>query len=387
MKNIEDNVGQIAWDNKKLIDISTIIMGQSPSSENYNNEMIGMPLIQGNADIEERKTKPRTFTSQITKTCDINDILITVRAPVGSVSKSLHNAVIGRGVAAIKANINNEFLYQYLISIENTWERISQGSTFTAINSDDLKKLKVPVPSEKEQDKIAEILSTWDDAISTINKNIEFETRRKKAIVSKVYRGNLSDDPNNSSHFQRLKKYLVEVKKKNGTGDLSVLSVSNSKGFILQEEQFERVIASKDRSNYKVVEKDQFAYNPSRVNVGSIDLMVEYDKGILSPMYVVFKCLKGLESRYLYHFLKSDLFLQMIPKYTQGSVRDSLAFSGLTSMKMYIPLVQEQNSYINLLDSIDRKISLLNNEVEFLKKQKQGLMQQLLTGKIRVKVS
>jgi type I restriction enzyme S subunit len=97
------------WEEKELIKVATIKMGQSPSSDNYNDEGRGVYLIQGNADCNNRKTSPRVWTTQITKTCDIGDIIMTVRAPVGAISKCLHYACIGRGVCSIKFTNNNDY--------------------------------------------------------------------------------------------------------------------------------------------------------------------------------------------------------------------------------------------------------------------------------------
>ncbi|HRI01957.1 MAG TPA: restriction endonuclease subunit S, partial [Saprospiraceae bacterium] len=120
------------WDKKALKNVSEVIMGSSPSSASYNESKIGLPLLQGNADIKNRLSAPRIYTSEITKECQINDILLSVRAPVGTVAKSLHNACIGRGIAAIRAIDKNsqEYLYQWLISNEFAWQNISQGGTF-----------------------------------------------------------------------------------------------------------------------------------------------------------------------------------------------------------------------------------------------------------------
>ncbi len=377
---------KLDWKYEKLENVANIIMGQSPSSEYYNSEKLGLPLIQGNANIEDRKSKPKIYSTQITKICEVDDILISVRAPVGTVAKSLHKAVIGRGVAAIRPITSSEFIYQYLLSIENAWLKVSQGSTFPAINGYELRNLIVPNPPQKERDAIAEILSSWDEAINKVFHSIKNEKRKKKSIVSKIYRGQVSQSNINKEDFKRLKHFLIErTLRNNGLVD-KVLSVSNSKGFIPQDEQFDREVASKDRSNYKVVSRGEFSYNPSRVNVGSIDQLTTHDSGILSPMYVVFKCNNNLNDRYLYHFLKSDLFLQMIPKYTQGSVRDSLSFDGLCSMKLYIPILSEQLIYAQTMDAIDEYIKKLEKLLELYKLQKQGLMQQLLTGKIRVNI-
>src|SRR5690625_5155371 len=108
------------WKEAKLEQVSKIIMGVSPNSENYNVEGQGKFLIQGNADIRNRKSAPRQYTSEITKECQVGDILMSVRAPVGEIAESIHNACIGRGVCAIRNNkkADGKFLFYYLLNTE-----------------------------------------------------------------------------------------------------------------------------------------------------------------------------------------------------------------------------------------------------------------------------
>jgi type I restriction enzyme S subunit len=161
--------------------------------------------------------------------------------------------------------------------------------------------------------------------------------------------------------------------------------VTNARGFVSQEEQFERIIASDDIANYKIVEAGQFAYNPSRVNVGSIDLLRNFENGILSPMYVVFDVASDqLVPEFLYYQVKSEWFLGHIPMYVQGSVRDSLSFEGLCSIRLFIPSVAEQLAIVEVLRTVDHELALLSDILEALERQHRGLMQQLLTGRVRV---
>lgn len=152
------------WEEVELSDIAEVIMGQSPPSEGYNSEGVGLPLIQGNADIKARKTAPRSFTSIITKQCQIDDTILSVRAPVGEVARSLQEACIGRGVAAIRATKSNpDFLYQLMVFTEQAWQEFAQGSTFTAINSTDIKAFALEVPIlVDEQVQIAYLLNLCD---------------------------------------------------------------------------------------------------------------------------------------------------------------------------------------------------------------------------------
>ena len=136
------------WEEESLSDVSVVIMGSSPKSKYYNQNQIGLPLLQGNADIKNRRSAPRIFTSGITKECLVDDILMSVRAPVGSIAKSNHHACIGRGIAAIRSKKLNsqEFIFQWLLSFESKWANLSQGGTFDSINSDDLRKVALLTP-------------------------------------------------------------------------------------------------------------------------------------------------------------------------------------------------------------------------------------------------
>ena len=181
--------GVVEWHEKALSDVSAIVMGSSPRSEYYNQSQVGLPLLQGNADIKNRLSAPRIFTSEITKECTIGDILLSVRAPVGSVAKSIHHACIGRGVAAIRSDYPNsqEFLYQWLLSFEPHWIGISQGGTFDAVNSDDLRGVSVAVPSPSEQQRIAECLSSVDEVIADHARKLDALKTHKQGLMQQLF--------------------------------------------------------------------------------------------------------------------------------------------------------------------------------------------------------
>jgi type I restriction enzyme S subunit len=177
------------WEKKKLGEVAIITMGQSPESISYNTDSLGMLLIQGNADIKERVTLPRQWTSQPTKTCEIGDLILTVRAPVGSIAKSSHSACIGRGVCSIINNKSSvqEYLYQFLLSYESKWTSLEQGSTFTAVSGNDIKSLKLNLPQLPEQHKIASFLSSIDAKIESANQQITQTQTFKKGLLQQMF--------------------------------------------------------------------------------------------------------------------------------------------------------------------------------------------------------
>ena len=161
-----------------LSDIADVIMGQSPSSSSYNEKCVGLPLVQGNLDIENGKTVPRFYTSEITQVARIGDILLTVRAPVGEVAITEEDICIGRGVCAIcPKNIEDkEFIYQYLIYYKPLWSKLEQGSTFTAVSGKEIKNITSSIPRE------VSILTDIDEKI-VVEKKIAYLLHKQKQCL------------------------------------------------------------------------------------------------------------------------------------------------------------------------------------------------------------
>lgn len=178
------------WVEKPLCEIAdNIIMGQSPDSQYYNIKRIGLPLVQGNADIKDRVTIMRFFTSVITKQCNKDDFIMTVRAPVGNVAKADFECCLGRGVCAIKGN---DYIYQLLIYFEPGWEAMSTGSTFDSISGNELREVKFNLPaSKKEQAAIATLLSDMDAEIDALTSKLKKARQIKQGMMSELLTGRI----------------------------------------------------------------------------------------------------------------------------------------------------------------------------------------------------
>ena len=176
------------WEVKRLWEVAEIVMGQSPSSTNYNRQGEGLPLIQGNADVLNRETIKRVFTKQVTKRGRIGDILMSVRAPVGEVSRATFDVCLGRGVCAIR--YPNDFLYHYLIFLEPTWAKHSKGSTFDSVNSTDVKAVEIKLPSSlPEQTAIAAVLSDMDAELAALEARRAKTSDLKQAMMQELLTG------------------------------------------------------------------------------------------------------------------------------------------------------------------------------------------------------
>ena len=157
-----------------------------------------------------------------------------------------------------------------------------------------------------------------------------------------------------------------------------MLSVSNRYGFISQTEQFEeRSIASEDTTNYKVVSLNDFAYNPARINVGSIARLKNTEKGIVSPMYVCFRCREVALPEYLEQFFSTKYFSLEVEKRLEGSVRLCLSFEGLCNIPITLPSLTQQESISGKINAIIRKIQLEENYLSVLSNQKQYILSHL----------
>ena len=143
--------------------------------------------------------------------------------------------------------------------------------------------------------------------------------------------------------------------------DIPVYSVTNDKGFCTG--YFSKEVASKDKTTYKIVPHGYFAYNPSRINVGSVDWQHCEDRVIVSPLYVVFSVSPELDQRYLLHYLKSDITQAYIKTYATGSVRDNLKFSILSEFPINLPTLEEQRQIADILDGVSNIIDMRNQEV------------------------
>lgn len=163
----------------------------------------------------------------------------------------------------------------------------------------------------------------------------------------------------------RLGDYIREYSVRNKINeDIPVYSVTNSQGFC--KDYFGKEVASKDKSTYKIVPKGCFAYNPSRINVGSVDWQRNEERVIVSPLYNVFSVSSDLDNQYLYYFLKSDIALCLIKNIATGSVRDNLKLSMLYEFPINLPNIERQKEIVSTLDKLQSIITHLRTQLEKL---------------------
>ncbi|MBI6030056.1 restriction endonuclease subunit S [Clostridium perfringens] len=371
------------WRKGKLGDMSKIIMGQSPSSNAYNYNKEGLPLVQGNADITKRITTPRMYTTEITKTCEIEDIIMSVRAPVGSIAIAKQRSCIGRGVCSIKAiGINQKYLYQVLLGYEKKWLKISQGSTFESINSNDIKGVMLNIPSLQEQEKIANFLSKVDSIIEKQEKKVQYWNSYKKGMMQKIFSQKIRfKDENGRDYPEWQKKKLGNVclmfsggtpASKNKIyydGDIPFIRSAEINSFTTELKISELGLKN---SSAKIVDKGDLLYALYGATSGEVG--IARMKGAINQAILCIRS-KEIINCYLLNLLQYNKE-KIIETYIQGG-QGNLSASILKELNFDFPCLEEQTKIANFLSNIDNIIEKESKKLEELKQWKKGLLQQL----------
>ena len=281
-----------------------------------------------------------------------------------------------------KSIVDSNYLVHYFESTK--WHRQvsniagegarNHGLLNIAVN--DFFNTKHAIPPIENQKKIAKFLDLIEEKIQTQIKIINDYYSLKKAIIQHIF--------NASAQYSKvhLDIILKEISKKNKEQiHNNVLSVSNSLGFVKQSEQFvDREIASSDTSNYKIVNKNEYAYNPARINVGSIARLTNYDCGIVSPMYTVFEInTTRIIYEYFDYFLHSFTFQKQLNQRLEGSVRQCLTFNSMKNIEIELPPIEVQIEISKNMKHLDSKIKIESDYLNLLKSQKNYLLKNMFT--------
>ena len=280
-----------------------------------------------------------------------------------------------------------------------------QSTNLASINSTQLRQFPTALPPLPEQRKIADILSTWDEALEKLDALIAAKDRRKQALMQQLLTGKKRvkgfDRSRGETKHDRFGIYPADWKRvalgdiarevgaRNATGgDLPVLSCTKHRGLVLSHEYFGKRVHAEDTSGYRVVKRGEFAYATNHIEEGSIGYQNLCDAGLVSPIYTVFKTTDAVDDDYLYRVLKSPLLIHFYQINTSASVdrRGSLRYHEFSKIHIWLPPKDEQIAITKIFATADQELTLLRRQREALDQQKRGLMQRLLTGRIQVVV-
>ena len=290
-------------------------------------------------------------------------------------------------IITIKQNVYDyNFAYNQLTHYK--LNKLVFGSGQPLITSKQLKNIRIPVPPLAEQQKIAEVLGVWDEAIEKQARLIEKLALRKRGLMQRLLSAKLRL-PGFSEPWQNVKfceLFTKSIKTAEPLKKYEVLSVTKE-GIVAQKSYFNKDIASEDTSKYIVVERGDLAMSGLNFWMGSCHILTNFDEGIISPAYKVFKVTEHNNIDFIRDFVRSSMFLQALQGCSvigASIVRRNLDKEMLYEWTFKIPSLKEQTAIAEVLTAADREIELAKEKLERLRRQKRGLMQQLLTGKKRI---
>ena len=372
------------WEEERLADIADLYKGTSISKDQLSDD--GEPcILYGEL---YTKYKSETIREVISKTnidntklvrSKANDVIIPCSGETAEDIATARcvlngNILLGGDLNIIRLHGYDGTFMSYQLNGKRKYDiaKVAQGVSVVHLYGEHLKGVKTINPCLTEQKKIASLLTLLDKRIATQNKIIEDLKKLKSAIIEMEY-GQMAKS------ISHIGDFIEQISKRNKDSAIkNVLSVSNSQGFIQQSEQFEnRIVASDDTSNYKIVERNDFAFNPARINVGSIARLTTFERGIVSPMYICFRTKDILFPEYLDYYFESKQFFTEIQKRLEGSVRQCLSFEGLCNIPFSLPSIEMQQRIGKRLFTLGQKIKMETDLLEQFNKQKQYLLRQM----------
>lgn len=398
------NAVPAGWNRTTLGKVAKLTMGQSPLSDTYNTESHGLPFFQGKADFGSRYPRVRYWCSEPTKVASEQSILFSVRAPVGEVNITPYECCIGRGLAGIYGETaDQEFLFQKLQYAKPRFQLLSQGSTFEAVNGSDLKEFDLTLPPLPEQQKIATILSSVDDVIektrAQINKLKDLKTGMMQELLTKgIGHTEFKDSPVGRIPVGWDVLFLDELVKaeKNITYGIVQAGAHYEGGvpYIRVSDMTERALS---RSGVLLTSPEiATKYQRSAVSCGDIVYAL---RGVIGHVLMVPKELDGanltqgtarispndkVDSSYLLWAMKSPYVNYQNDLAAKGSTFREVTLASLRKIQIALPVQAEQKKIASVLSSVELKIFTVEDKLAYLKSIKKALMQDLLTGKVRV---
>lgn len=405
----------VEWEMENLGESCEIIMGQSPKGESYNTEGHGTPLLNGPTEFGAKHPKEVQWTTSPTKFCMEKDILFCVRgSSIGRMNIADKKYCIGRGLAAIR-QAENETVTQFIsFVLQNAINKVlknSSGSTFPNITKDELYDVKLPIPSILEQQKIAEILSNIDEQLENTDLLITKTKELKKGLMQQLltkgightefkktelgeipvgweiatikqhiieFRGGASISPNDFTEAG------AKVIPKKGVQKGGLLVIENDSQKFVSELFKEKNIKSYINNQYLVTVLRDLV--PTAPSIGLIVKIKDDNDYLLSQGVYGLKINKSLNENFLIQYSNSDSFRKLMKTLKVGSTQVHLRNEDFLNVKIPYPSIEEQQKIAEILSTVDEQIESYEQEKEKYTELKKGLMQQLLTGKIRVKI-
>jgi type I restriction enzyme S subunit len=294
-----------------------------------------------------------------------------------------------------KIEVNTDWLYEELRTVTEIIENQAHGfkSTLVHVQKADITEQMVNVPPIYEQNKIAKILSTWDQAITATERILANSRSQKRALMQQLLGSPEHTVQEGVKNFKRISNVAERIQRKSDGGEHPVLTISSLGGFVRQEDKYSRFMAGKSVESYILLKRGEFAYNKGNSKTyefGCIFDLDSFDAGLVPHVYVCFKLKPGLSHRYFKYLFEADYLKPQLGQLVNTGVRNNgllnIKPSEFMNTKVPVPSLEEQERIADILHIASKQIIALEQKLACLKQEKKALMQQLLTGKRRVKV-
>ena len=372
------------WEVKRLGEVCTHFKsGNTITSKSIYEE--GLYAVYGGNGL-------RGYTNTFTH--DGNYILIGRQGALcGNINYIEGKNYITEHAIAVQTNENIQWL-KYKLENWNL-NRFSESSAQPGLSVEKLVRYKLSIPTIQEQNKIAEILSLWDTAISKQTALIEKLTVRKRGLMQQLLTGKKRLKGFEGEWKEvKLGEIAERITRKNEEDNQNVVTISAQRGFVVQTEFFNKSIASETLDNYFLVYKDEFCYNKSYSNgypMGVIKRMKTFDKAVVTTLYICFALKREtiINIDFFEQYGDSGILNKELIKVANEGGRAhgllNVTSSDFFNMHMRIPSIDEQNAIASVLVNADKEIEIQKQKLMSLQELKKGLMQVLLTGKKRIK--
>ncbi|MCP9903158.1 restriction endonuclease subunit S [Cyanobium sp. BA5m-21] len=383
------------WKQTELGKVCEIILGQSPSSDTYNQDRIGLPFFQGKSEFGTKYAQAKTWCSEPLKIANKNDILISVRAPVGESNLAPDYCCIGRGLSALRAdqkNLLQEFLWHQIEFKKNYLQGISQGSTFDAISGKDLSELEIDIPPLPEQKKIAEILSGIDKSIRRLRLKKEKVKFAKSATSRHIFKSPKDSEQTATqvSDLQSLASIPISygvlvpdnVTRDEGVPMIKIQDINQGK---IQTEKLSYI----SRTLHDKYAKTEVKTGDLLISlIGSIGITARVPDALqganVSRQFAVIRTSSPGISDYLHCFLGGAAAQEKISFLSQGNAQKALNLDSLRGLEVPLKSNTEMDRVVRICQALDLTIESISKQIDKAEKIRISVISDLLSGRKRV---
>jgi len=380
------------WRWVKLNAVAEIIMGQSPPSTTYNKEGVGLPFYQGKKDFGERHPTPRIWCNKPQKVAKAGDVLISVRAPVGSVNICREKSCIGRGLAAIRPfnhSLDNLFLFHYLRSIENKWA--GKGSTFKAIRKVELQNLPIPLPPLDEQRRIVSRLEQLIGRVEEAKKLRKVAKEETEKIMESAINKVFNKAEEKKWRWVKLNEICwINREKRDPTKEIpdkeflyiDISSVEEGTGRIVK---IKKILGKNAPSRARrVIHTNDVIMSTVRPYLKSFAIITEeYDNQICSTGFAVLSCQEKVIPKYLLYALFSDIVISQCNDMMVGAHYPALRLNQVAKIKIPLASLDEQKKIVTYLNKIRENVDSLRELQQSMDKELEKLVPSILDKAFR----